>query len=138
MTAIEPAKTSNVPRKAILDIVRPLASRRLLLIAVILVAAAIAGLTAVNWRWLVTVGAASVLVSTLPCLLMCSLGLCMHKFTGRTGANSGDASSAASGSNAQTRASAQSRPPGIGGCCSGGDNGFTEERATQSREKIDA
>jgi hypothetical protein len=127
------------PRKAMLDIVRPLASRRLLAIVGILIAAALAalaGVAALNWRWLVAVGAISILVSTLPCLLMCSLGLCMHKFAGRTGADSLNASSATSGSNAQTGASAQSSPGSAG--CSGGDHGFTEERATQSREKIDA
>jgi hypothetical protein len=68
-----------------LDIVRPLAGRRLLLIVAILIAVALAGVAALNWRWLVAVGAVSVLVSTLPCLLMCGLGLCMHKFVGRTG-----------------------------------------------------
>lgn len=39
--------------------------------------AVIAGGTFLGWPWLVTVGAASVLLSALPCLLMCALGLCM-------------------------------------------------------------
>jgi len=137
MTAIQSAKTNRVPRKAILDIVRPLTDRPVLLVAILIVAA-LAGVAALNWRWLVAVGAVSVLVSTLPCLLMCSLGLCMHKFVGRTGANSVDASSATSGSNVQTGAAAQDPPPGSAGCCSGGGYRFTEERATQSREKINA
>ena len=137
MTAIQSAKTNRVPRKAILEIVGRLTDRPVLLVAILIVAA-LAGVAALNWRWLVAVGAVSVLVSTLPCLLMCSLGLCMHKFVGRTGANSEDASSATSGSNVQTGAAAQDPPPGSAGCCSGGGYRFTEERATQSREKINA
>ena len=86
MTAIQSAKTNRVPRKAILDIVRPLTDRPVLLVAILIVVA-LAGVAALNWRWLVVVGAASVLVSTLSCLLMCGLGLCMHKFADRTGAN---------------------------------------------------
>ena len=136
MTAIEPVKTNSVPRKAMLDIVHPLASRRLLVIVAMLIAATLAGVAALNWRWLVAVGAVSVLVSTLPCLLMCSLGLCMHKFVGRTGANPVDASSATSGSN--DGPTAQRPPGGAADCCSGGDHRFGEERAMQSREKINA
>jgi|SRR5579859_154737 len=136
MTVIEPVKTNSVPRKAMLDIVHPLASRRLFVIVAMLIAATLAGVAALNWRWLVALGAISVLVSTLPCLLMCGLGLCMHKFVGRTGANSVDASSAAGGSNVQIGAPAQSPP--AGGCCSGGDHRIGEEPAMQSREKMNA
>jgi hypothetical protein len=134
MTAIEPAKIGSVPRSAMLDIVRSLASRRLLLIAAMLTAAAVAGVAALNWRWLVAVGGVSVLVSTLPCLLMCGLGLCMHKFAGRAGANPVDASSATSGSNDGQKA--QRPPGGAADCCSGGDHRFGEERAVQSMENI--
>ncbi|MFA6031376.1 MAG: hypothetical protein WC889_00550 [Myxococcota bacterium] len=45
-------------------------------------AIAVAGL-AFNWSWLVAVGIAPLLVSTLPCVAMCALGLCMHRMTGR-------------------------------------------------------
>src|SRR5262245_13195293 len=30
-----------------------------------------------NWNWLVAAGIAPILISTLPCLVMCGLGLCM-------------------------------------------------------------
>ena len=30
----------------------------------------------VNWRWLVAVGLAPILLSTLPCLVMCAFGVC--------------------------------------------------------------
>lgn len=39
--------------------------------------AVIAGGAFIGWPWLVAVGAASVVLSLLPCLLMCALGLCM-------------------------------------------------------------
>src|SRR5262249_54193299 len=32
---------------------------------------------ALNWSWLVAVGIAPILLSTLPCLVMCGLGVCM-------------------------------------------------------------
>jgi hypothetical protein len=32
---------------------------------------------ALNWGWLVAAGVAPILLSTLPCLVMCGLGLCM-------------------------------------------------------------
>ncbi len=38
--------------------------------------AIIAGL-ALNWGWLVAAGLAPILISTLPCLVMCALGVCM-------------------------------------------------------------
>jgi hypothetical protein len=42
----------------------------------------VAGL-AFNWSWLVAAGVAPLLLSVLPCVAMCALGLCMHKMTGR-------------------------------------------------------
>jgi len=30
-----------------------------------------------NWSWLVTVGAAPIILSILPCAVMCTLGLCV-------------------------------------------------------------
>jgi len=56
-----------------------LTSRRGLLLATALVAGA--GLS-LNWNWLVAAGIAPVLIAVLPCLVMCGLGLCMHKMTG--------------------------------------------------------
>jgi hypothetical protein len=50
--------------------------------------AAIGGL-AWGWEWLTAVGLASVIVSVLPCALMCAAGLCM----GRRGSGNGTGSS---------------------------------------------
>jgi len=43
---------------------------------------ALAAIAAFNWSWLVAAGVASLLLSVLPCLVMCGLGLCMHKMIG--------------------------------------------------------
>src|SRR5258708_2720675 len=37
-----------------------------------------------SWNWLAAVGALPVILSTLPCLAMCALGLCMRGMTGRS------------------------------------------------------
>lgn len=58
-----------------------LGNRRVLLIvgSVVLVA----GL-AFNWSWLAAIGVAPLLLSVLPCVAMCALGLCMNKMSGRS------------------------------------------------------
>lgn len=48
-----------------------------LAIALSLVAVAGAGLAAGGWGWLVAAGLAPIILSVLPCLVMCGLGLCM-------------------------------------------------------------
>ena len=47
---------------------------------------ALVALAALNWSWLVAVGVASVLLSLLPCLVMCGLGLCAYRFLDSSGA----------------------------------------------------
>ena len=37
---------------------------------------------ALNWSWLVAVGVAPLLITVLPCAVMCGLGLCMNKMAG--------------------------------------------------------
>jgi YHS domain-containing protein len=49
--------------------------RRLIALAVIL----IVGGVALNWGWLVAAGLAPFLIAFLPCAVMCTLGMCMHK-----------------------------------------------------------
>jgi hypothetical protein len=50
-------------------------------IAVLVLSALVVG-AALNWTWLVAVGIAPLLLTVLPCALMCGLGLCMNKMTG--------------------------------------------------------
>src|SRR2546427_11491026 len=49
---------------------------------VILATAALIGGVALNWNWLVAAGIAPLLLTALPCLVMCGLGLCMNKLIG--------------------------------------------------------
>ena len=37
---------------------------------------------AFHWNWLVAIGAAPLLLSALPCVSMCALGLCMSRMRG--------------------------------------------------------
>ena len=46
--------------------------------------AIVAGL-ALNWSWLVAAGLAPILISTLPCLIMCAFGVCMMCRSGEKG-----------------------------------------------------
>ena len=52
-------------------------------IIVLAVVAVVAGL-ALNWSWLVAAGIVPVLLTALPCVAMCALGLCMHRIGGRS------------------------------------------------------
>jgi hypothetical protein len=49
---------------------------------VILAIAALIGGVALNWNWLVAAGIAPLLLTALPCLVMCGLGLCMNRLIG--------------------------------------------------------
>jgi hypothetical protein len=56
-----------------------LGSRRgILILATIAIVAGIA----FNWSWLVASGILPILLTALPCLVMCGLGLCMNKLFG--------------------------------------------------------
>lgn len=44
-------------------------------------AVAIVGGLAFNWSWLAAIGVAPLLVAMAPCLVMCALGVCMHKMS---------------------------------------------------------
>ncbi len=81
--------------------VRPwLSGRRIWWIAATL---ALAAGAALNWSWLVAIGAAPLLVAALPCAAMCALGLCMKGKKGRSCSKD-----AASG---ETSAKVEAQPP---------------------------
>jgi len=50
-------------------------------IAALILSALVIG-AALNWSWLVAVGVAPLLMTVLPCAVMCGLGLCMNKMSG--------------------------------------------------------
>lgn len=65
--------------------------RSLLLLA----AVALAGGLAFNWSWLAAAGIAPLILSVLPCVAMCALGLCMNRMTGHACTSDQAASTAA-------------------------------------------
>lgn len=52
--------------------------------SIILATLALAAGLALDWSWLVAAGIAPILISVLPCLAICALGLCMHRRGGRS------------------------------------------------------
>jgi hypothetical protein len=50
-------------------------------IAVLATSALVVG-AALNWSWLVAVGISPLLLTVLPCAVMCGLGLCVNRMTG--------------------------------------------------------
>ncbi|WP_210254217.1 hypothetical protein [Rhizobium laguerreae] len=76
MTRPSPFVTET-PRRLLRDRLPSLVRGRRALVALGLL---VIGLGLVlNWRWLVAVGAAPLIVSVLPCLAMCALGFCMNQ-----------------------------------------------------------
>lgn len=83
MTSTELIQTRQAsPNRGVQSILRSTFGRRRGLIAAG-AGIVIAGL-AFNWAWLVAAGIAPVLLSVLPCVAMCALGLCMNRMTGRS------------------------------------------------------
>lgn len=39
---------------------------------------------ALNWNWLIAAGIGPIVLSLIPCAVMCLLGVCMHKAKGKT------------------------------------------------------
>jgi peptidoglycan/LPS O-acetylase OafA/YrhL len=83
MNARQSTRTINAPRSGNLLLLARhyLVSRRALAALAIV---AIASGIALNWGWLVTAGIAPVLLTALPCVVMCGLGLCMNKLVGKS------------------------------------------------------
>jgi hypothetical protein len=50
---------------------------------VVLAVLAVAGVV-FRWHWLVALGLASIVLSVVPCLIMCALGLCAYRVLGRS------------------------------------------------------
>ena len=50
---------------------------------IVLAAVTLAAGLALNWSWLVAAGIAPLLITALPCVAMCALGLCMNRMAGR-------------------------------------------------------
>ncbi|USJ28662.1 hypothetical protein [Ensifer adhaerens] len=72
---------------------------------------------AFNWSWLVAVGIGPLLLSVLPCLAMCALGLCMNRMAG-----SQDKASSASAQETDDASASLAVPRA---CCSSGHRDTT-------------
>ena len=98
--------------------------RALLILAAVVI---LAGLV-LNWNWLVAVGVAPILLSTLPCLVMCAFGVCMmckaNKAQSTTTRNSADAAGASIPGVVGTTRAASS----VAGCC---DHGSDQSQAVE-------
>ena len=76
MAVVKPTETAEVPlSRPGLNLVRYYLGNRWALL--VLGAGVLLTGIALNWGWLVAAGIAPILLSTLPCLVMCGLGLCM-------------------------------------------------------------
>ena len=76
MTVAKPTESAKVPLSRLgLNLVRYYLGNRWALL--VLGAGVLLTGIALNWSWLVAAGIAPILLSTLPCLVMCGLGLCM-------------------------------------------------------------
>ena len=81
MNATEPAgtATTSLGRELLFATRYYLGGRRGLLL---LAAVAVVGGLVSSWSWLVAAGIAPLLLSVVPCVAMCALGLCMHRAAG--------------------------------------------------------
>ena len=76
MAVVKPTEGAEVPLSRLgLNLVRYYLANRWALL--VLGAGVLLTGIALNWSWLVAAGIAPILLSTLPCLVMCGLGVCM-------------------------------------------------------------
>jgi len=93
-----------------------LRNRRVLVAIAVLVLVII---LAASWNWLVAAGLATIVVSALPCLAMCGLGLCMHRFLGGSGSPQASGSATAEPPKGVIRTTAHSSATYAASCCGG-------------------
>jgi len=91
MSTSQSGGTSVALAQRIVNAVWPyISGRRGLIVLAIGIAG---GGMAMNWGWLVAVGAAPILLAILPCAAMCGLGLCMNRGAGKSCSSSDKSSS---------------------------------------------
>jgi hypothetical protein len=88
-------------------------------VLVALAVLALVAIVAASWNWLVAAGLATILVSALPCLVMCGLGLCMHRFLGGSGSPQASGSAAAEPPEGAAGAATNSSATYAASCCGG-------------------
>lgn len=121
---------------------RPKGRRALAVLSSLIAAVAVLIIAAFHWGWLVASGIASVLLSVLPCLVMCALGLCMAKVGGGVG-NRASGSTGSDGSADSKSAASSSLAAGDLSCCHQGRHPSpatapTNDASIQPKERNDA
>lgn len=106
--------------------------RALLIVAVVVI---VAGL-ALNWNWLVAIGLAPILISTLPCLVMCAFGACMMCKANKEQSTATRTQQAQQGGSAPGVVGATRGASGPAGCCAHepGEAPVAELNQPQTRE----
>lgn len=108
-----PTQNASLTRDLLLATRYYLGRPRVLLgIAAIAVTAGLA----LNWSWLVAAGLAPILLSTLPCLVMCAFGVCMMC---RSGDKDAVAQRTSDTAGTTTMAAISSSPSAAASCCHG-------------------
>ena len=79
MTSIVNSGPSGAKRSVAISAIRSILSGRRKF--VLLGAAALAISLLLSWNWLVAAGLASLLLTALPCVVMCAAGLCMSRMS---------------------------------------------------------
>src|SRR6516165_8406045 len=88
----------------------------------VLVAVAVLALVAIvaaSWSWLVAAGLATILFSALPCLVMCGLGLCIHRYFGGFSSPQASGSTTADPPEGAARAATYNLTTYAASCCGG-------------------
>jgi hypothetical protein len=80
---------------------------------------ALVAIVAASWSWLMAAGLATILVSALPCLVMCGLGLCMHRYLDGSGSAQASGSATADAPGGMARAATNGSATYAASCCGG-------------------
>ena len=116
MTVAKPTESAEVPLSRLgLNLVRYYLGNRSALL--VLGAGVLLAGIGLNWSWLVAAGIAPILLSTLPCLVMCALGVCMLCRSSEKQTAARDAADAATSSAPLAIAKMDNPAAGAATCC---------------------
>jgi len=116
MTVAKPTETAEVPLSRLgLNLARYYLGNRSALL--VLGAGVLLAGIGLNWSWLVAAGIAPILLSTLPCLVMCALGVCMLCRSSEKQTATRDAADAATSSAPLAIAKMDNPAAGAATCC---------------------
>ena len=116
MTVAKPTESAEVPLSRLgLNLARYYLGNRSALL--VLGAGVLLAGIGLNWSWLVAAGIAPILLSTLPCLVMCALGVCMLCRSSEKQTAARDAADAATSSAPLAIAKMDNPAAGAATCC---------------------